>query len=181
MVEEQRLDIVGLLGFICSMITRAQPPCRVLPRITTRMVLLIILGSRRQRKVHEMGNRSSPLPATGRLHSRLCSVSCQSSLRRETERKVGLGIRIQQQHPHPQAEVAVGPYVVFEATGCSLQPKMLNETCSLRQSLLSFRHVFAYGCQLQKRSCSGIVGEKWFGMEGTRFWKWPKRAQGLST
>ena len=163
------------------MITRAQPPCRIPPRIPAKMVLLVGLRSGRQRKVHKMGNGSSSFPATGRLHSRLCNVNCQSYLKKKAEHRFGFGIRIQQQHPHLQAEVAFGPCAAFEETGCSSQQRTLNETYVLRQSFLSFRHVFACSSLFQERSSSGIVRGKVFGMEGTRSWKWPKRALGLST
>ena len=163
------------------MITRAQPPCRIPPRIPAKMVLLVGLRPGRQRKVHKVGNGSSSFPATGRLHSRLCNVNCQSYLKKKAECKFGFGIRIRQQHPHLQVEVAFGPCAAFEETGCSSQQRTLNETYILHQSFLSLRHVFACGSLFQERSRFGIVREKVSGMEGTGSWKWPKRALGLST
>ena len=90
-------------------------------------------------------------------------------------------LRIQQQHPHPQAGVAVGPCVVFEEIGCTVQPKKMNAMCIPYQSFLIHQYVFACGFQFQGRDHSGIVKSRLFGMGSTRSSRWLKRVLDLST
>lgn len=90
-------------------------------------------------------------------------------------------LRIQQQHPHPQAGVAVGPCAVYEKIGCTVQPRKMNAMCIRYQSFLILQYVFACGYQFQGKVHSGIVKWGLFGMESTRSWRWLKKVLNLST
>ncbi len=69
---------VGLLGFVCSMITRPETPGRISSRVSAKLVMLNILRTRRECKTHEMSDRGTTFPTTRRLHSRLICKSGQS-------------------------------------------------------------------------------------------------------
>lgn len=77
------------------MVARAWAPCWISP-IRTAVTVKMVLGARGQTEVHQMGDGSLALAATGGTHGDLCRGYISVTF---TKGKVGESLQLPQWHP----------------------------------------------------------------------------------
>ena len=82
----------------------------------------MVLWPRWQDKVHEMGDGRLALTVPRRLHDGLLASAVSEG---QNSLLDGIGLRTQQQHPHPQVEAFSGPCAAFVAVDYSGRRAML--------------------------------------------------------
>ena len=114
-----------------------------------------------------MSDGSLPLPIPSRMHDCLnnpASVLVGLRLARDE-----IGLRTQQQHPHPPALAVAGPCVALAVTGCSGQTRAMLWRLTLRQSFRSHRSAVGGDCLHRRRILTGLEMAKEFEKEGSMF------------